>query len=97
MMDSLISGVIGGLIGAGLNSLWHRVYSANRLADLLSGPLGQPGRALVELRRLADRYPGSAVGDRAREAIKSMKSAGSVDLWVSASEENAKVPDPPDR
>jgi hypothetical protein len=51
----------------------EEVYSANRLADLLSGPLGQPGRALVELRRLADRYPNSTVGERAREAIRTLK------------------------
>jgi hypothetical protein len=51
----------------------EEVYSANRLADLLSGPLGQPGRALVELRRLADRYPKSTVGERAREAIRTLK------------------------
>lgn len=51
----------------------EEVYAANRLADLLSGPLGQPGRALVELRRLADRYPTSVVGERAREAIRVLK------------------------
>ena len=36
------------------------VYATNRLVDLLTGPLADPGRALVELRRLIDRYPGSA-------------------------------------
>jgi tetratricopeptide (TPR) repeat protein len=65
----------------------EEVYSANRLADLLSGPLGQPGRALVELRRLADRYKGSAVGDRAREAIRVMKNGGPVDHYRAAEAE----------
>jgi hypothetical protein len=51
----------------------EEIYSANRLADLLTGPLGQPGRAIVELARLADRYPKSVVGDRARQAIRSLK------------------------
>ena len=51
----------------------EEVYSANRLADLLNGPLGQPGRAIVELARLADRYPKSVVGERARQAIRSLK------------------------
>lgn len=51
----------------------EEVYSANRLADLFAGPLGQPGRALVELRRIADRYSGSVVGERAREAIRTLK------------------------
>jgi len=51
----------------------EEVYSANRLADLFAGPLDQPRRALVELRRLADRYSGSVVGERAREAIRTLK------------------------
>jgi hypothetical protein len=51
----------------------EEVYAANRLADILSGPLNQPGRALVELRRLADRYTGTPVGDRARDAIRALK------------------------
>ncbi len=53
----------------------EEVYSANRLADLLIGPLGQPGRAIVELARLADRYPKSVVGERARQAMRSLKAA----------------------
>ena len=51
----------------------EEVYAANRLADLQSAYLGQPGRALVTLRRIADRYAGTPVGDRAREAIRAMK------------------------
>ena len=62
----------------------EEVYSARRLADLLSGPLGQPGRALVELRRLADRYQGTNVGEHAREAIRLIKNGGPVDLYKAA-------------
>jgi hypothetical protein len=49
------------------------LYAANRLVDLYDGPLGEPGRALVELRRLADRFPGTPAADRARQAIRTIK------------------------
>lgn len=52
----------------------EEIYAANRLADLLSNHLGEPGKALVQLRRLADRYTGTPAGDRAREAIRTLKS-----------------------
>lgn len=52
----------------------EEIYAANRLADLLGNHLGQPGKALVQLRRLADRYAGTPPGDRAREAIGVLKS-----------------------
>jgi len=51
----------------------HDVYVTNRLADLYLGPLKQPGRALVEFRRLVDRYPGSAAATHARNAIANLK------------------------
>jgi hypothetical protein len=51
----------------------EEVYSTNRLVDLLHGQLGQPGRALVELRRLADRYPNSVIGERALTALRTLK------------------------
>jgi hypothetical protein len=51
----------------------EEVYSANRLADLYTGPLEQPGRALVELRRIAERYKGTKVSERAVAAIRSLK------------------------
>jgi hypothetical protein len=51
----------------------EEAYSVNRLVDLLNGPLQQPGRALVELRRLADRYPDSVIGQRALAALRSLK------------------------
>jgi hypothetical protein len=47
--------------------------AANRLVDLYIGPLAAPGRALVELRRLADRYPSTRIGADARAAIARRK------------------------
>ena len=35
------------------------LYSSSRLVDLYDGPLGEPGRALVELRRIIETYPQS--------------------------------------
>lgn len=49
------------------------VYVSNRLTDLLMGPLDQPGRAMVELRRLIDRYPNSAAAQQARSALATLK------------------------
>jgi hypothetical protein len=49
------------------------IYATNRLVDLLAGPLGEPGRALVELRRLIERYPTSTAAAHAREAIARIK------------------------
>ena len=50
------------------------VYVANKLADLYLGPLGQPGKALVEFRRLIERYPRSRTADQARMALNNIKS-----------------------
>lgn len=49
------------------------VYVSYRLMDLLAGPLGEPGRVLVELRRLVERYPETDVGARARAALAGLK------------------------
>ena len=49
------------------------VYASNRLIDLYRGPLGESRKALSELRRLADRYPGTDVATRALEALASLK------------------------
>lgn len=49
------------------------VYATNRLVDLLAGPLGDPGRACVELRKLIERYPGSTTAARARDALSRIK------------------------
>jgi tetratricopeptide (TPR) repeat protein len=49
------------------------IYATNRLIDLLAGPLNDPGRALVELRRLIEKYPGSAAAEHARVALAALK------------------------
>lgn len=49
------------------------VYVANKLADLYLGPLQQPGKALVEFRRLIERYPNSRTADQARMALTNVK------------------------
>jgi hypothetical protein len=49
------------------------VYATNRLVDLLTGPLADPGRALVELRRLVDQYPSSPAAAHARDVIAALK------------------------
>jgi hypothetical protein len=51
----------------------HDIYVSNKLADLYLGPLEAPGKALVELRRLIDRYPGSTAAQHARTAIANLK------------------------
>ena len=51
----------------------HDVYVTNKLADLYLGPLQEPGRALVEFRRLADRYPDSKTAKHAKMAIANLK------------------------
>ncbi len=51
----------------------HDIYVANKLADLYLGPLREPGKALVEFRRLADRYPGSAAAGHAKMALANLK------------------------
>lgn len=49
------------------------VYASNRLADLYLGPLHEPGRALVEFRRLIDRYPGTTAAAHAKMALANLK------------------------
>ena len=49
------------------------VYVSNKLADLYLGPLDAPGRALVEFRRLIERYPGSTTAKFARMALDNVK------------------------
>jgi hypothetical protein len=49
------------------------VYVSNRLVDLYTGPLADPGRALVELRRLIERYPASPAAAHAREGLRVLK------------------------
>ena len=49
------------------------LYATSRLVDLYQGPLAQPGRALVELRRLAEKHAGTREAEFARSAITRMK------------------------
>ena len=49
------------------------LYVSNRLVDLYLGPLRDEGRAMVELRRLIDRYPGTDTAAGARAAIARLK------------------------
>lgn len=49
------------------------VYVSNKLADLHLGPLKEPRKALVEFRRLIDRYPGSTAAKHARMALTNLK------------------------
>lgn len=51
----------------------HDVYASNKLADLYLGPLQEPRRALVEFRRLIERYPGSTAAKHARMALANLK------------------------
>ena len=49
------------------------IYASNKLADLYLGKLDEPGRALVEFRRLIHRYPGSTTEKFARIALGNLK------------------------
>ena len=49
------------------------IHATHRLVDLYTGPLNEPGRALVELRKLIDRYPGSPAAENARDALATLK------------------------
>jgi hypothetical protein len=49
------------------------IAASNRLIELLAGPLGEPGRAMVELRRLIDRHPQSDTAARAKLMLAELK------------------------
>jgi hypothetical protein len=49
------------------------LYASHRLVDLYDGPLADPGRALVELRRIIERFPNSPAAVRARAALPELK------------------------
>jgi len=51
----------------------RELYATQRLIDLYLGPLNQESRALVELRRLVERFPGTREGQAAREVIARLK------------------------
>lgn len=52
------------------------LWITNRLIDLYRGQLADEGRALVELRRIVERFPGSREARFARDAIARMKQQG---------------------
>lgn len=49
------------------------IAAANRLTELLMGPLGDAGRAMVELRRMIDRHPGTDAATRAKLTLAELK------------------------
>lgn len=51
----------------------RHLYVAQRIVDLLLGPLPDKGRAVVELRRIIDRWPNSAAARHGRDAIARLK------------------------
>ena len=57
----------------------ENVYVTNRLVDLYIGPLNDPGRALVELRRLIETRPGTDAAEHARRSLADLKARMSVD------------------
>jgi hypothetical protein len=65
------------------------VYATNRLVDLLIGPLNDPGRAMVELRRLIDARPSSDAADHARRSLAELKSRPRADAPDGASVKNS--------
>ncbi len=55
------------------------LYATQRLADLYLGALGDDGRALVELRRLVERFPATREAEGARAALARLKRERSPD------------------
>ena len=53
--------------------------ATNALIDLYRGPLADDGKMRAELRRLAERYPGTAPGAFARETLARMPSPARTD------------------
>ena len=49
------------------------LYASSRLVDLYDGKLDDSGRALVELRRIIERHPGTDVARHARAALPRLK------------------------
>lgn len=54
----------------------YEAYATGRLADLYLGPLKQPERARTELRRIAERFPGTREADGALAAIATLRAHG---------------------
>lgn len=52
----------------------HEMYASQKIIDLYLGPLGDPGRALVELRRFSERHAGTREARLALDALARLKS-----------------------
>ncbi len=48
-------------------------YTSQKVINLLLGPMNDPGRAMVELRKLIDQFPDSREADGARDALRNLK------------------------
>jgi hypothetical protein len=70
-------------------TMGNDVYVSNKLADLYLGPLKEPGKALVEFRRLIERYPGSTTASHAKLALANLKSD------IMNEDKGAPAPNPP--
>ena len=57
----------------------RELYATQRLIDLYLGPLGDNVRALVELRRVVERFPGTSEAAAARKVLMEMKATVRVD------------------
>ena len=78
------------------------IYVTNKLADLYLGALKEPGRALVEFRKLASRYPNSAAAKNAQIAIANLKpqivegaQGAQPDVWERPADNSAPPPNTP--
>lgn len=53
----------------------RELYATQRMIDLYLGPLDDPTRAMMELKRLIERFPGSREAQSARAVLKELRSA----------------------
>lgn len=53
-----------------------QLYASHRLIDLYLGPLRDPGRVMVELRRMAERFPETIDGQSALTELKRRRDEG---------------------
>ena len=53
----------------------RELYATQRLIDLYLGPLGDDVRALVELRRLVERFPGTREAQAAHKVLNELKAS----------------------
>ncbi|MES2522954.1 MAG: hypothetical protein V4617_09675 [Gemmatimonadota bacterium] len=51
----------------------HELYATQRLVDLYLGALQEPAKAISELRRMAERYPGTREAEGAIVAIRNLR------------------------